>query len=178
MRKKRKCQNCGRDFLPNKFNHHHQVYCSDPECRSISRKRAQAKYRKKQSKSLAFRRKESERVKEWQRKHPGYWKDRKKKSKKDFTKKVLQDFASVEKLKNEVSVLRDMAFSQHLVMNGVISYMAGDVLRDNIGELRNRFYDRGKAVLDDMSEAEIINLSKRRMERNEKQETNRSSSKT
>jgi hypothetical protein len=175
MRSKKKCRNCGRAFLPNKFNAYHQKYCNNTECRQASRKASKAKFRKAQSLSLDFRTKESERVKLWQSNHPGYWKKSKKRSKKDSGGVVLRDIALVEKLEEEVSALRDIAFSQHTVMEGVISVLTGDVLQDNIGVQRNRLYDRGKAISGKETEIDIINKIKQMRLRYETQSTNRSS---
>lgn len=174
MRIRKKCKNCGRTFLPDSYNHHHQAYCNNPDCRKKSRKASKARYRKKRSLSLDFRKKESIRVKAWQTKHPGYWKKRKKRSKKVRRGAVLRDIAQVEKLNEDMSVLRDIAICQHTMLEGVISVLTGDVLREDIGAQRNRLYDRGKEVSGPESEADIINKIKHMRLRHETQSVNRS----
>jgi len=161
-------------FLPDRYNHYHQDYCNNPDCRKASRKASKARYRKKRFLSLDFRKKESDRVKRWQAKHPVYWKKREKKSKKVLDGAFLRDIAQVEKLNEEVSVLRDIAICQHTMLEGVISVLTGDVLREDIGAQRNRLYDRGKEVSGSESEADIINKIKHMRMRHETQSVNRS----
>ena len=74
-----------------------------------------------------------------------------------------------------MAALRDIVFSQHTIMEGVISVLTGDVLRDNIGVQRNRLYDRGKEISGKEAEIDIINKIKQMRLRHETQSTNRSS---
>lgn len=145
-RKKRKCRNCGRQFIPDNYNHYHQYYCSETECRRASRKASKAKHNRKQSLNLEFRRKENERVKQYQKNNPDYWKKYKKSRKKDIAAEVLRDLAQVGNKAEDIRVLRDFAISHNTVINGLISYMTGEVLRDNIGAVIKRLYDRGREV--------------------------------
>lgn len=145
-RKKKSCRNCGRYFIPDRFNSQHQHYCSDPECRHASSKASKKKYRNKRYKSEEYRKAESQRVKNCQLKRPDYYRKRKKNTKKVSETEVLRDIAQVEKLQNDIGVLRDIAIWQDAVIKGLISTMTDGVLRDDIGVVCNRLYDRGKEI--------------------------------
>ena len=170
-RRRKKCRNCGRLFIPNRFNHHHQTYCSNPECRRVGKRASDRKYRKKQSVKLDFRLKESHRVQVYQKKNPTYWKNRKKDSKKSSEKELLHDFAQVEKLQNDIAVLRDIAIWQGTAFKGLVSYITDEVLRDDIGVSCNRLYDRGKEV-SGMGPEILFNIKSTEFH-NETQRTNR-----
>ncbi len=173
-RRKKPCRNCGRYFIPDRFNHHHQKYCSNPECRSISKRVSDKKYRKKQSNKFEFRIKESLRVQAYQEKNPDYYKNRKKSSKKYSGKEVLHGFAQVEKLQKDIAVLREVAIWQDTVFKGLVSYITDEVLRDGIGRECNRLYDRGKEVSGIRPEL-LFNIKNMELH-NETQRTNRTSS--
>lgn len=142
-----KCRNCGKLFRPNKYNQYHQHYCQDSPCHKASKIASDKKYRRKVAKSLAYRQKESERVQAWQKKHPNYYKSRSKKSSKKISDNpVLRDIVQVEKLEKDIGVLRDIVNRQQLIFQGFISKITGDVLREDIGIICNRLYDRGNEV--------------------------------
>lgn len=172
--KKIRCKNCGNYFYPDNFNRHHQRYCSRLECRKTSNAASSKAYRKKQSQTAEYRRKESERVKRWQRKNPNYWKNRQKSSKKIEKNKVLRDFAQVEKLHSDVGVLRDIAKLQDAVLKGVIVTLTGDVLRDDINTFIRQMYDKGNEVSGMMPGNDFIIQNLKERTDNGKQNVNRS----
>ncbi len=161
MRRKKKCRHCGKNFRPAKFNPCSQHYCSDPECRHASSIASRTKYRKKQSMKLEYRIKESKRVQEDHSKHPGYWKKRKINAKKVSKCSLLRDIAQVEKLQEDVSVLRDIAIRQDIILKGFTSYITGEVLQDVIAIACNRFYDRGKEVSGTVPETDFMSKIKK-----------------
>ena len=171
---KKQCRNCGRYFIPDRFNSQHQRYCSNPECRQASSNASKKKYRKKFSKSDQYLKAESERVIVWQKKHPHYPRNRKKSSKKSSENAILRDIAQVEKLQSDMCVLRDIAIWQDAVIKGLVSTMTDSVLRDDIGVVCNRLYDRGKEISGMGSEI-LLKIKNMRLH-NETQRTNRSAS--
>jgi len=176
--KKIKCKNCGNYFYPDNYNRYHQHYCGRSECRKASRLACAKTYRKKKSKDKEFRRIESERVKCWQRKNRNYWKNRQKSSKKVEKNRVLRDFAQVEKLHRDVSVLRDFANLQCVVIEGLIVTLTGDVLRDDINTFIRRMYDKGQTVSGRLPEKNFIMQLLKERANNDSQEINRLSSQT
>jgi hypothetical protein len=69
-----------------------------------------------------------ERVREWRRRHPGYW--HKKSAAREATS-ALQDLASV----------------QVPLLAGVVSLMIGDALQDRFAHFARELVDRGRCVL-------------------------------
>ena len=110
------------------------------------RKPKEAKGKKRDDMELKQR--ESERVKRYQREHPGYWK-RKKSSKKVFLPLLLRDFAQGQKVTDFI-VLRDFVFYLSGCFTGFVGHSTGlgasGVLRDNICSVMNTFYDKGIAL--------------------------------
>lgn len=145
-RRKKPCRNCGRHFIPDRYNSQHQHYCSNPECRHASSKASKKKYRKKLYRNEEYRKAECERIKNCQRKRSLYHRNRKKSSKNRSEPGVLRDIAQVEKLQNDIEALRDIAIWQDAVIKGLVSTMTDGALRDDIGVVCNRLYDRGKEI--------------------------------
>ncbi len=108
---------------------------------------------------------ESARATDWYSKHRLKVKNRKKSCKKVSVKKVLRDFAQVEKLQVDISVLRDFANLQSIILQGVISQLTGCGLRDDISNYIRRMYDKGRDVSGVDSEANSL-ITKLLNERN------------
>jgi hypothetical protein len=101
--KKKKCNHCNRYFIPDKYNHLTQTYCSRRECRHSSKIASRRKYRRKdKNRTPEKRQKKSDRVKRWQKKHPDYKKSQKK-TKINSSEPVLRDIAPAQN-----SILRDI----------------------------------------------------------------------
>ena len=69
-RQPRLCPHGHHPFVPNQFNHHHQRYCSQPQCRQASAREKRRRWREKKKFDLDFRAQEVRRVQEWRRRHP------------------------------------------------------------------------------------------------------------
>ena len=174
--RKIRCKNCGNYFYPDHYNYRHQQYCSRRECRKASHIASAKLYRKSKSLDKEFRKNECKRVKKWQAENSDYWKDREKTSKKVLEPAVLRDFAQVQKLQSDMTVLRDFANSQYHVIEGLIITLTGDVLRDNIGGYIRQMYDKGREVSGKVPENDFIMQLKRKRMDNGNQNVNRSSS--
>lgn len=152
-KRKRACVYCHKKYIPSPFCHN-QKYCLKTEdCRLASNRASSRKYRRKaENRTPEKMDTENERVKKWQKAHPDYKKRqrRRKKRKKIIEDRVLRDLALGENC-DEIDVLRDLAFRQHVQLKGLISHLF-DVLRDGIGSVENRLYDIGLSVSDVGSE--------------------------
>ena len=72
---KEKCRHCRRLFVPDPRNRDRQKYCSSPPCRKASKSASQKKWLRKPGNRDYFKGPENvERVREWRKKNPGYWK--------------------------------------------------------------------------------------------------------
>ena len=71
---KSNCQNCKRVFHPDHRNVTRQRFCSKPECRHASKVDSQQRWRHKPDNLDYFKGSvHVERVQQWRRAHPGYW---------------------------------------------------------------------------------------------------------
>jgi hypothetical protein len=145
----RRCPHCGIWFMPDPYNSHSQEYCCrNTGCRKASHCASQRRHREKRRDDAEWKKSESERVKRYQGKHPGYWR-REKSSKKVSSASLLRDFAQPQKVTDFV-VLRDFVFYLSGCLSGFIGHSTGiggsGVLRDDICSVMNTFYDKGIAL--------------------------------
>jgi hypothetical protein len=69
-----KCQHCKEFYLPDRRNLHHQRYCAEPACRRQSKSESQRRWVQKPDNQNYFSGPQnSQRVKEWRKRNPGYW---------------------------------------------------------------------------------------------------------
>jgi hypothetical protein len=157
-----KCLHCREFFLPCSNSRHLQRYCAKAECRKASKAAAQAKWLQKSENRSYFRGPENtERVRRWRERHPGYW--RKKRS----SPVALQDLAPTEVSPNQPitlnetghlgedlsprspsgSALQDLACVQVPLLAGVVSLLIGDALQDRFATFTRKLVEWGKRVL-------------------------------
>ena len=75
MIKKKRCRNCRRLFIPDHRNRDRQKYCKTAICRKASKSASQEKWLNKPENNNYFRGALNvQRVQEWRRQNPGYWK--------------------------------------------------------------------------------------------------------
>ena len=101
----RKCFNCGELFQPDYRNRNRQRSCSKASCRKTMKAARQKRWLSKPENENYFRGSEHvERVREWRRRHPEYWK---------------------QAGKEPQAPLQDALNSQHIVLIGLISRICG-----------------------------------------------------
>jgi hypothetical protein len=162
----RKCCHCREHFVPSPNNRRSQRYCAKAHCRKASKAAAQAKWANKVENRDYFRGAENvERVRQWRRGHPGYWR------KKNAEPQGLQDLAPSEVIGSEAFTvqehilsrgadlmfrqvpsqmelaLQDLASCQVPLLAGVVSLLIGDALQDRFADFARELVDRGKRVL-------------------------------
>ncbi len=75
MIKRAKCRNCKELFVPDHRNRGRQNYCGKAECRKASKAASQKKWLQKPENKNYFSGSEHiQRVQEWRKDNPGYWK--------------------------------------------------------------------------------------------------------
>jgi hypothetical protein len=147
------CINCNELFIPDARNSHHQKYCSKPECRKASKRASQQRYLSSEKGKDYFRGAYNvNRVRQWRKAHPGYWK--RKKAVPAEGAVALQDFSNVEVIENkpvsEISqnhALQDFCFLQPALIVGLIANLTGSVLQDDIATTSRRLVDFGRDIL-------------------------------
>jgi hypothetical protein len=148
---KRKCLCCGEFYLPDHRNLRHQRYCSEPACRKQSKAQSQRQWQQKPENQNYFRSPEnSQRVKEWRQRNPGYW--RKKKS---ATQAPLQEVLQSQVAQHEEVIaekggdaLQDLFSMQPAVVVGLISMITGSALQEDIVATASVLVRKGQQILD------------------------------
>jgi hypothetical protein len=144
--KKKKCKHCKTLFIPDPRNADRQKYCSGPECRKASKRDSQRRWSKKPENLDHFRGPVNvERVREWRKKHPGYWKK---------SQTTLQDSLSLQPAVNTnnitdflFSALQDSLITQPAVLIGLIANITGLALQDDIAKTLLRLQQLGQDIL-------------------------------
>jgi hypothetical protein len=145
-RKREKCRHCKRIFEADPRNRGRQKYCYRAECRKASKRSSQRRWVKKPENKEYFSGPTNvERVREWRRKHPGYWRKR---------KSALQDVLAIqdaEKINNNskkhTNALQDSLNIQSAVFIGLISNITGSALQDDIARTILRLQQLGQDIL-------------------------------
>lgn len=155
LARKRKCLHCKGFFHPDHRNVGRQRYCSQPECRQVSKTESQQRWRQKPENLDHFKGKENvQRVQQWRLEHPGYW--RRKPPESDETTDALQETLTLESLDNQQvepsletsqkDALQDSLSLQHALIIGLISHLTGHTLQENIEITMRRLQQLGRDI--------------------------------
>ena len=148
--KDRKCSGCKDLYLPDRRNRHHQRFCSKEACRKQSKTISQQRWQQKALNQNYFRGAEnSERVREWRKAHPGYW--RKKES---VSQTPLQDLCIIQVSAQEILIgpvvsdaLQDVCVMQPALLVGLIATMTGSALQEDIAAAARSLLRKGRDIL-------------------------------
>lgn len=132
MAKKNKgtCLSCNEAFTADVRNRGRQKYCSKPECRRAAKAARQARWRQKPQNRGYFGGPEHvQRVQEWRRAHPGYWRSHRR-----GKRVALQDALTGQAIDAPVdfspSALQDALRHQGPVLLGLIARLTDSTLQD------------------------------------------------
>jgi hypothetical protein len=141
----RKCQHCKEFYLPDRRNLHHQRYCSNSACRKQSKAESQRRWAQKPDNQNYFSGPQnSQRVKEWRKRHPGYWR-----KKSPPPQEPLQDLCRTQAAQDEEVKRVEIsgALQDVLVMVGLISMMTGSALQEDIAATTRVLLSKGQDIL-------------------------------
>ncbi len=147
----RRCRCCKEFFLPDYRNGRHQLYCSKPSCRSASKSASQRRWLSKRSNRDYFRcRENTQRVQQWRKAHPGYWK--KKFAPPDKPQgpapQLLSPSSPLVTQPGESSgTLQDFCLAHHPAFIGLISMVTGTTLQEDIASTARKLEARGRDIL-------------------------------
>ena len=148
--KRNKCKNCKKLFVPDHRNRDRQKYCERVECHRASKAASQRKWLDKPENEGHFRGPVNvQRVQEWRKQHPGYWK-RKRPDKADALQDPLIRQASENTQDNHQfadNALQDLLKQQPAVIIGLISNFIGSALQDDIAATLLRMQQSGQDIL-------------------------------
>jgi hypothetical protein len=145
-----KCLNCNELFLPDYRSGLRQRFCHQPDCRQASKRQSQRAWLAKSPNQNYFRdAKNAERVRDWQKDHPGYWKNTAR-----YRRRTLPDGCPEQAaVKQEVALnspsrtLQDLCSMQLPLFVGLISMFVGSTLPDDIATSTRRLVMKGHDIL-------------------------------
>jgi hypothetical protein len=145
--KRKKCRHCNRLFTPDPRNATRQKYCNASECRKASKADSQMRWLKKPENVDYFHGTANvQRVQEWRKKHPGYWRRK--------SKDALQETLNPQpmEIKGEgpqliSHALQDLLTAQPIVLLGLIANFTGTRLQDHIAISVRRLLQLGQDIL-------------------------------
>jgi hypothetical protein len=146
----RKCQYCKEFYVPDRRNLHHQSYCSKPACRKQSKAESQRRWLEKPDNHNYFSGSQnSQRVNEWRKRHPGYWRKKKSLAQGPLQEVCRAQVPDSQGLTKEglPYALQDLFLMQPAVIVGLISTMTGSALQDDIASTAEALQRKGEDIL-------------------------------
>lgn len=150
QKRQRKCLHCKEHFLPDYRHRERQRFCFKADCRKARKRAIQKAWLEKPGNEKYFWDEENaERVRKWQKGHPGYWKNTTR-----WRKRTLQDACSEQvPLTPEVTAgspirtLQDLCSMQTPLFVGLIAMLAGSTLQDDIATTTRQLVAKGYDIL-------------------------------
>lgn len=148
--KRCKCLHCKELFLPNYRSRQRQRCCSHLDCQKARKRASQTAWLEKPANQNYFRDAENAaRVRQWQKEHPGYWKNRARSQ-----SRTLQDACPEQPLVNQelaqsspARTLQDLCSMPIPLFIGLISMWSGSTLQDDIAVTARRLVTKGHDIL-------------------------------
>lgn len=148
--KRRKCLHCCELFDPDRRNVRHQKYCSKADCRKAGKAASQRRWLEKQENRNYFRGPSNvQRVQEWRRAHPGYWRSKRTQSgvalQEDSCAQAVERSKETEDLAG--TALQDLLSNQAIVLAGLIANLIGSSLQEDIARTTRQLLMLGCDIL-------------------------------
>jgi hypothetical protein len=144
----RRCPHCLQSFVPDYRNAYHQRFCSEPACRQASKRASQRRWLRKPRNRNYFREPDNvSRVREWRRKHPGYWRS----SQHRYATVPLtgppQAPAAVGASRSEAGTLQDACRSKTPVLTGILRRLSCCTLQEDIAHCAREMLSEAQCIL-------------------------------
>jgi hypothetical protein len=147
---KYKCLHC-KEIHPSDYrNRGRQHYCAKPECRRVSKAQSQRKWNSKPENKSYFSGKENvDRVRQWRRRNPGYWRRQGTEGKRPLQESCFAQDADKQELNQsrDLDALQEICASQPALLLGLISAVTGYTLQEDIVSSTRSFLTRGEDIL-------------------------------
>lgn len=148
------CLGCGEHFVPDVRNRGRQKYCPKPACKAKGKTARQHRWLLKPENRYYFLDAENAaRVREWQRAHPGYWKNTTRYKK----RRTLQDALPSQAIEQMglfeapagrlPPALQDALRRQGPVLIGLIAHLSDSTLQEDIAQTSQRLLQIGQDIL-------------------------------
>jgi len=148
---RRKCCCCSKFFVPDPRTADRQKYCSQPDCRRVSKAASQGRWLSRNGNGDAFRGPDQvQRVQEWRRRHPGYWKRQKATSQRTQPAEdqpTNPEQSSCNATREERVALQEDWRAQDPAFVGLISMVTGSTLQEDIAATTRQLLLRGRNIL-------------------------------
>jgi hypothetical protein len=144
------CLHCKEHFFPDYRNRSRQRFCLKPDCRKASKQQSQKAWLQKPENQNHFRDPDNPaRVRQWQREHPGYWKNTARHRGRTLQDPCSEQVTAKEELPPEASrsTLQDLCSVQTPLFVGLISMLAGSTLQDDIASTTRLLVAKGYDIL-------------------------------
>jgi hypothetical protein len=148
---RRKCLCCKEFYRPDRRNLRYQRYCSKASCRKESKAQSQRRWQQRPENQNYFRGPEnSRRVKEWRKRHPGYWRKSATPVQVPLQEVCQEQVAPNEEVISEKrsDALQEVLLMQPAVVVGLISMMTGNSLQEDIVATARVLLRKGQDILE------------------------------
>jgi len=149
-RTKRKCKHCQTFFAPDPRNVRRQRYCAQPACRQASKAASQHRWLQKPGNRDYFTGPTHvERVRQWRRVHPGYWRRPGVRAPHALQEDLMPQESQKQPLDEGLTphALQDVFFIQPAVVVGLIAHLTGLEFQDDIAATARRLQQVGRDIL-------------------------------
>ena len=147
---RRKCLHCKELFLPDYRGGQRQCYCLKPDCRKARKRELMRAWLAKPENQNYFRDDQnSQRARDWQKEHPGYWKNTARYRRRTLQDDCLKQSAAAQEvvIKPPSCTLQDLCSMQVPLFVGLISMFVDSTLPDDIATSTRRFIIKGHDIL-------------------------------
>jgi hypothetical protein len=148
---RRKCRCCRAFFAPDCHNPNRQFYCSAPDCRRASKAASQRRWLQKPANRNYFRDAQNvQRVRQWRKANPGYWKGAKPRSKQAQTSEhqpLNPGTTSCNAPERHLRTLQDFVLTDHPAFVGLLSMVTGSTLQEDIAAVGRNLLLQGRNIL-------------------------------
>ena len=150
QRRRCKCLNCNELFLPHPRSAKRQRFCGKPDCRKASKRESQKAWLAKPGNQDYFHdAKNAERVRDWQKEHPDYWKNTAR-----YRRRTLQEASSTQSPAVEEPAatfpnrtLQDLCSMQTPLFVGLISMLVDSTLQEDLANTTRQLVTKGHDIL-------------------------------
>jgi len=149
-RAKRKCKHCRSFFAPDQRSAKRQRYCAQPACRQASKAASQHRWLQKPGNRDYFTGPTHvERVRQWRRVHPGYWRRPGVQAPHALQEGLTPPEPQKQSLDEGLTpyALQDVFFMQPAVVVGLIAHLTGLALQDDIAATARHLQQLGRDIL-------------------------------
>jgi hypothetical protein len=152
--KKKRCRNCKLLYEPDARNISRQEYCNKPECKKASKAASQKRWTEKpENRDYFCGPTNVQRVQQWRKGHPGYWRRKPGKAPSALQETLNQQPVenNMDKAEQPSGALQDILNVQHIVLLGLIANITGSALQDDIGITVRRLLQLGQDIVNHSS---------------------------